>query len=237
MAKSKKGRQSPQASRPFRNDSGNSSSNRSSPYGSQQNLTSLADAYSGFPPEQEDIGAWNTSSEPQEYVDPNEERYQNLRNYDSPNGSGKVRFSPPADGYSSSQSTLINEYDDRQSGYHASTLLPEDSASNLNSNPYSYDGNQAGGTGFLSVPNVRSRQPSFAGSGLGPGGFSSGMDPRYSSAISVASSDKEATSDAWVRRQRIKPGRAKTKKVKLTKGRFITEYGTLGRRALVRGQN
>ncbi|KAK9894719.1 glycosyltransferase family 2 protein [Cystobasidium minutum MCA 4210] len=42
--------------------------------------------------------------------------------------------------------------------------------------------------------------------------------------MSVVSTDREATSDAWVRRQCIKPGRAKTKKVKLTKGRFIAEY-------------
>ena len=81
---------------------------------------------------------------------------------------------------------------------------------------------------FLSVPAPRRRQaaPSSSDDGSFIGGFG---DPtaRLSSALSVTSSasDREATSEAWIRRQRIKPGRAKTKKVKLTKGRFIADYG------------
>lgn len=71
---------------------------------------------------------------------------------------------------------------------------------------------------------LRQRMPSVMGSASD---FLGRFDPndRFSSSMSVVSSDREASSDAWVRRQRIKPGRAKTKKVKLTKGRFIAEYG------------
>jgi hypothetical protein len=71
--------------------------------------------------------------------------------------------------------------------------------------------------------NIRQRMPSVMGSASD---FLGGFDPdaRFNSSMSVIS-DREATSEAWVKRQRIKPGRAKTKKVKLTKGRFIAEYG------------
>lgn len=69
----------------------------------------------------------------------------------------------------------------------------------------------------------RQRMPSVMGSASE---FLDGFDPddRFSSSMSMVS-DREATSEAWFQRQRIKPGRAKTKKVKLTKGRFIAEYG------------
>jgi hypothetical protein len=81
----------------------------------------------------------------------------------------------------------------------------------------------ASSASFLAVPELRQRQGGSVVPG-GPGGFLDAA-ARYSSAMSVASSDREATSEAWIKRQRIKPGRAKTKKVKLTKGRFITEFG------------
>ena len=152
--------------------------------------------------------------------------YQNIPNFnDSPpmsgrSYSGNVRFGP-----NSSESTLIDE---SVSGYQ--TVLPEDSASNLvnrnymDEKPYNQGGSN---NNFLAVPEpqLRQRLPSYA-----PGRYPGGFDPnaRYSSAVSVASSDREATSEAWIKRQRIKPGRAKTKKVKLTKGRFIAEFGKLG---------
>lgn len=110
-----------------------------------------------------------------------------------------------------------------------SLLQMGDSASN-----YYADNEKLGPVGssasFLTVPELRQRQGTSVMSG-GIGGF----DPnaRLSSAMSVASSDREATSEAWIKRQRIKPGRAKTKKVKLTKGRFITEFGK-SRKPLVR---
>lgn len=71
--------------------------------------------------------------------------------------------------------------------------------------------------------NMRQRMPSVMGNASD---FLGGFDPdaRFNSSMSVIS-DREATSEAWVNRQRIKPGRAKTKKVRLTKGRFIAEYG------------
>lgn len=83
-------------------------------------------------------------------------------------------------------------------------------------------------TGFRGGPpnaeQLRHRLPSVMGSASD---FLGRFDPndRFTSSMSVVSTDREATSDAWVRRQCIKPGRAKTKKVKLTKGRFIAEYG------------
>lgn len=168
--------------------------------------------------------------------------------YDSPTGStgsaGRVRWSPPVL-QNSSETTLINnnaDYDDAKSGYYASTLMPDDSASNLiprhggldeksYNNPFYATQQNNNSVNFLAVPNapgLRSRQGSLADSVYGPGGFGGGFNPnaRFSSAMSViSSSDQENTSDAWARRQKIKRGRAKTKKVKLTKGRFITEYG------------
>lgn len=70
---------------------------------------------------------------------------------------------------------------------------------------------------------LRQRMPSVMGNASDfLGTFD--QDYRFNSSMSMIS-DREATSEAWIKRQRIKPGRAKTKKVKLTKGRFIAEYG------------
>lgn len=71
---------------------------------------------------------------------------------------------------------------------------------------------------------LRQRMPSVIGSASD---FLGRFDPngRFSSSMSTVSMDRDATSDAFFKRQRINPKRAKTKKVKLTKGRFIAEYG------------
>ena len=195
--------------------------------------------------EPEDIGAlqphpWRSTQLQQENLNHQQNSYgydtsggyqHNANAYDSLPASehsysnnSRVRFSPP-DGYESSESTLIDE---STSGYQ--TVLPEDSASNLiNRNyheekPY-YQANSS--NTFLAVPELRQRQTSYVSPGKYPGGFN--PNARYSSAVSVASSDREVTSEAWIKRQRIKPGRAKTKKVKLTKGRFIAEFGETSR--------
>lgn len=108
------------------------------------------------------------------------------------------------------------------------TNFPNDSSSTLNDEKYGDFGNGdiVPAASFLSVPEPRRRVKTSGDSDF-IGGFG---DPssRLSSALSVtssSSSDREATSEAWIKRQRIKPGRAKTKKVKLTKGRFIADYG------------
>ena len=147
-----------------------------------------------------------------------------LQRYDSPHSSirsgsssARHRLSPP---YNGSEATLVAPSDE------VSLLQMGDSASNY------YGDNEklgpvASSASFLAVPELRQRQASSV-MPAGPGGFIGGFGyptGRYSSAMSVASSDREATSEAWIKRQRIKPGRAKTKKVKLTKGRFITEFG------------
>ena len=145
-----------------------------------------------------------------------------LQQYDSPHSSvrsgsssARHRLSPP---YNGSEATLVAPSEE------GSLLHMGDSASNY------YGDNEklgpiASSASFLAVPELRQRQGGSVVPG-GPGGFLDAA-ARYSSAMSVASSDREATSEAWIKRQRIKPGRAKTKKVKLTKGRFITEFGTL----------
>jgi hypothetical protein len=100
------------------------------------------------------------------------------------------------------------------------TLYASSGASSTKSSNYGNGG---------AMPDLRQRQPSiFAGNTTDSfiGGFTDGSLAAFSSAAaSSISTGKEATSDAWVRRQKIKPGRVKTKRVKLTKGRFIAEYG------------
>lgn len=144
-------------------------------------------------------------SGPQRYGSP----HSSIR---SGSSTGRHRLSPP---YNGSEATLVAPFDD------VSLLQMGDSASNYYADNEKL-GPVASSASFLTVPELRQRQGTSVMSG-GVGGF----DPfaRHSSALSVASSDREATSEAWIKRQRIKPGRAKTKKVKLTKGRFITEFG------------
>lgn len=203
-------------------------------------------------PQRRDSGGTQYSrSAPRESLATDASGQPNVRFTNASYGNSLRRFdSPPASVYSDlsqlrhtapyammSDSTLVNEpgpfdsvsqrgsdstigrgnrsaFDEKSVVGYAPSIAPSNAGSKYN-NP-----------GFLAVPELRQRQPSIAGSTADfVGGF--GFDPngRFSSAMSVASSDREVSSDAWVRRQRIKPGRAKTKKVKLTKGRFITEYG------------
>lgn len=169
-------------------------------------------------------------------ADPYDSSNPSLRRFDSPpasvrsssasslnpNGNQRLQQSPMygADSVYGSESTLVPD--------NASSLQYGDSASN-----YYTDNEKLGPVGnsasFLAVPEMRHRQGASVMAG-GPGAFVGGFDPteRFSSVGSVASSDREATSEAWVKRQKIKPGRAKTKKVKLTKGRFIAEFGEFG---------
>ena len=149
--------------------------------------------------------------------------------------------SPRPDSLRSNSASSFGPSDGRQpyggqgSAYGSDSTLVPDSASALqygdSASNYYMDNEKLGPVGantasFLAVPDLRQRQGDSVMAG-GPGAFVGGFDPtsRFSSAHSVASTDREATSDAWIKRQKIKPGRAKTKRVKLTKGRFITEYG------------
>lgn len=130
--------------------------------------------------------------------------------------------------FNASETTLTNGAFNDGSSFTGG-FPPSDEGSSLYDEKYGYSGGSAApaANSFLAVPELRQRQMSTSSNGLSAfiGGFGDPNAHRYSSAVSVASSDREATSEAWIRRQRIKPGRAKTKKVKLTKGRFIAEFG------------